>query len=104
MTAVSAVAATAMATAPGMATGRSMSLSVIEGEFEDACEVCAVRPTAVLVRVVEEDCEAAPKAGDGVRRETVRDRYFCAEHIGAADELRSSYREDPRVAYCLVTQ
>ena len=55
-----------------------------EGEFDAACDVCGVRPTAIVVRVWDEEFEALQKAGEiGL----VEARAFCAEHQGAADAL-----------------
>jgi hypothetical protein len=55
-----------------------------EGEFDEACDVCGVRPTAIAVRVWDEDDEASQKAGEpGL----VEHHHFCAEHEGAADAL-----------------
>ena len=67
-------------------------VDVIEDEFEQPCEVCMVRPTAVLVRIAEPDFEALEKVGESAPPETVTKRYYCAEHIGAVNELLDSYR------------
>ena len=64
-------------------------VDVIEGEFEEACEVCHVRPTAAQVhiaapvRVLREDAMATWPQNVTPR---VTRRFFCAEHIGAVDE------------------
>jgi hypothetical protein len=70
---------------PGRVTGdRTVRVDVIEGEFEEACELCGVRPTAITVQVWDEDFEALQKVGQA----TLVERHaFCAEHQGAADIL-----------------
>jgi hypothetical protein len=55
-----------------------------EGEFEAACEICGVRPTAIVVAVWDEDFEALQKLGE---TGPVERHAFCAEHQGAADAL-----------------
>jgi hypothetical protein len=78
-----------LATIPG---GRAVTdpvrrVGLEEGEFEAACDVCGVRPTAIVVRVVDADFEALQKAGESG---PVERHAFCAEHQGAAEAL---YRE-----------
>ena len=55
-----------------------------EGEFDAACDICGVRPTAIVVRVWDEDFEALEKAGE---TGPVERRAFCAEHEAAAEAL-----------------
>jgi hypothetical protein len=65
-------------------TGRAQRVEFVEGEFDAACDVCAVRPSAILVRVRNEDREALEAPGE---IDPVEQYAFCAEHQGAADAL-----------------
>jgi hypothetical protein len=69
------------------ATGLGRRVDFVEGEFEAACDVCGVRPTAIVVQVGDADFEALQKAGESG---PVERHAFCAEHQGAAEAL---YRE-----------
>jgi hypothetical protein len=66
-------------------------VDVIESEFEEACEVCHVRPTAAQVRIAEPD-EVLREDAMATWPQRVTRRFFCAEHIGAVNELVDSYR------------
>jgi hypothetical protein len=65
-------------------TGRAQRVEFVEGEFDAACDVCAVRPSAIFVRVWDEDPEALEQSGV---TGPVEQRAFCAEHQGTADAL-----------------
>jgi hypothetical protein len=66
------------------ATGLARRVDFQEGEFEAACDVCGVRPTAIVVRVWDADFEALQKAGESG---PIERHAFCAEHEGAAEAL-----------------
>jgi len=65
-------------------SGRTQRVDFDEGEFDAACDVCGVRPTAIVVRVWDEEFEALQKTGEAG---LVEAHAFCAEHQGAADDL-----------------
>ena len=69
------------------AAGIARRVDFVEGEFEAPCDICGVRPTAIVVAVWDEDFEALQKTG---ATGPVARHAFCAEHQGAADAL---YRE-----------
>jgi nucleotide-binding universal stress UspA family protein len=65
-------------------SGRTQRVDFDEGEFDAACDACGVRPTAIVVRVWDEEFEALQKTGEAG---LVEAHAFCAEHQGAADDL-----------------
>jgi hypothetical protein len=77
--------------APIFETKQDVQVDVNEGDFAEACEICFVRPTAVYVELRRPDLDAAQKTGAIGQREPVERRYFCAEHICAADLVYRSY-------------
>ena len=77
--------------APIFETKKDVEVFVDEGDFEAACEICFVRPTSILVEIRRPDLEAAQKTGEAAVLEPVERRYFCAEHICAADMVYRSY-------------
>ena len=83
--------ATAERATPTSEKKRDMEVDVNEGEFAEACEICFVRPTAVCVEVRLPELEAAQKMGSLARTDVVERRFFCAEHIYAADMVYRSY-------------
>ena len=62
------------------AAGLVVRVALVEGECDAPCEICDVRPTAVVVRVWEEDPEAGATG-------PVERHPFCAQHKGAAGAL-----------------
>jgi hypothetical protein len=73
----------------GAATGPGRRVAYDEGDFDAACDVCGIRPTAVAARVWDENPEVLQKAGElGL----VEHHHFCAEHEGAADALYHELR------------
>ena len=72
-------------------TNAEVDVLVFEGEYGDACEICGASPTAVYVEVRRADLDASQKTGAGVAKETVERRYFCAQHVCAADMVYRSY-------------
>jgi hypothetical protein len=72
------------------AGGFAWRVDLVEGLFEAPCEICGVRPKALVVRVREEDLEALQKAGE---IGPVERHPFCAEHQGAADALYQEMRQ-----------
>jgi hypothetical protein len=63
------------------AAGLVLRVGLVEGEFAAPCEICDVRPTAVVVQVWEEDPEAIQQAGEAG---PVERHPFCTRHRGAA--------------------
>jgi hypothetical protein len=63
------------------AGGLVLRVDLVEGDFAAPCEICDVRPTAIIVRVWEEDPEALQEAGEVG---PVERHPFCARHRGAA--------------------
>ena len=76
---------------PLFETKQDVQVDVEEGDFAAACEICFVRPTAVRVEIRRPDLDAAQKTGAIGQREPVERRYFCAEHMCAADLVYRSY-------------
>lgn len=72
-------------------TRNDVEVQVIEGDFWEPCEICFARPTAVYVETRRPDLDAAQKTGVRGTTETVERRFFCAEHICAADMVYRSY-------------
>ncbi|HEU5315546.1 MAG TPA: hypothetical protein VFX49_05510 [Chloroflexota bacterium] len=68
-----------------------VEVAVYEGLFEELCELCFVSPTVIAVEIREPDMGALQKRGEGVPRDAVIRRYFCAEHVTAADMVFRSY-------------
>ena len=76
---------------PVFETKEDVQVYVEEGDFAAACEICFARPTAVFIEIRRPDLDAAQKTGAIGQREPVERRYFCAEHICAADLVYRSY-------------
>ena len=76
---------------PIFETKQDVQVCVHEGDFAAACEICLVQPTAVCVEIRRPDLDATQKIGAIGQREPVERRYFCAEHICAADLVYRSY-------------
>jgi len=84
-------------TAPTVPTQRAfigreeVEVAVYEGEFDQACEICLARPSAILVELRGPEFESLEKRGENGDLEPIARRYFCVEHIAAADMVFRSY-------------
>lgn len=64
---------------------------MIEHYSYEPCEICLTRPSAVCVEIRQRDLDAVQETGALTTSEPVQRRFFCAEHICAADMVYRSY-------------